>query len=364
VKFPNNSCGIIDANYSSDEGRLLPTLSLLQYFHPKELAFICLTHPHADHYLGFPPILEFIRENNVSVLNFTDCYLYTHWLPQIQELMDTCDYNSRELSSNLDVLMDFYKLLQERKKKRKKPRIKYNPADGYMKKLFSVDDTEVFSLAPSPEDFVDYMKAFTSRSKTRSYFDENLPHNRISAILKMTFGDMAVIFGGDAEEKAWTRIIVEDLNQRTDLCCDVLKVSHHGSKTNLLRDNKLFLHVKKERTYSVISSNYNNLHRPHLEVLEAIREAGLVPFCTNLSAYCNDKPVIDSGISIYEKDVSLVSDLIYQDPKCCNGNILFKLSKSRVEQIVVENRRTCDFLSVSAHEDLPIDQNLWNVILK
>ena len=52
--------------------------------------------------------------------------------------------------------------------------------------------------------------------------------NNMSFVLRLKHGPVSIIFGGDAESKAWTDILAA---YKAELTCTILKASHHGRRT-------------------------------------------------------------------------------------------------------------------------------------
>ncbi|MBR2721987.1 MAG: MBL fold metallo-hydrolase [Clostridia bacterium] len=93
--------------------------------------------------------------------------------------------------------------------------------------------------------------------------------NEGSLILRIQFGEISMLFSGDAEVEA-----EEDLCARFGkdmLSCDLYKVGHHGSYTST---SQVFLQMMSPK-YAVISSGRGNSYgHPHGEILVRLEEAG------------------------------------------------------------------------------------------
>ncbi|MBC8230091.1 MBL fold metallo-hydrolase [bacterium] len=64
LELPNGECGIVDCfSPSLTKKHLNQTLRLLADFDVTRLRFICLTHPHEDHFRGITHLLETYQEN-------------------------------------------------------------------------------------------------------------------------------------------------------------------------------------------------------------------------------------------------------------------------------------------------------------
>lgn len=91
--------------------------------------------------------------------------------------------------------------------------------------------------------------------------------NERSLVLRYAYGDTSVLFTGDLEAKEELLLERNNLIEETD----ILKVSHHGSKT---ASTESFLQALAPDT-AVISCGANNLYgHPHQEVLERLSACG------------------------------------------------------------------------------------------
>jgi len=112
-------------------------------------------------------------------------------------------------------------------------------------------------------------------SATCSVLDEDRCHpwasdnvNNGSLVLLMTYGDMKILFTGDAEGEVWAA-----LNQAQRLVdVDVLQVSHHGSSQGLAWEALEILRPE----LSVVSVGYNSFGHPNSQVLGWADQLGQV----------------------------------------------------------------------------------------
>ncbi|ERM92882.1 ComEC/Rec2 family competence protein [Caldanaerobacter subterraneus] len=104
-----------------------------------------------------------------------------------------------------------------------------------------------------------------------SYYEDL---NNYSAVIKITYGDTAFLFTGDAEKESER----EMLNENYNLKADVLKVGHHGSSSS---SSWSFLKEVRPK-YAVISCGKNNEYgHPHRETLEKLSELGITVYRTD-----------------------------------------------------------------------------------
>ncbi|MDO4460226.1 MAG: MBL fold metallo-hydrolase [Clostridia bacterium] len=92
--------------------------------------------------------------------------------------------------------------------------------------------------------------------------------NEMSLVLRLSFGDFSVLLCGDMAENEIQDIIDSGKNLKSD----ILKVSHHGSKTGI---NEEFFDIISP-DISVISVGENNYNLPSYEVLNLLEAKSMV----------------------------------------------------------------------------------------
>jgi competence protein ComEC len=94
--------------------------------------------------------------------------------------------------------------------------------------------------------------------------------NNDSLVLRLRYGDRAVLLPGDAEKEAEGEMITESGSEA--LRADVLKVGHHGSKNSSTPE---FLSAVKPRLAIISSGEDNPYGHPSPELLERLKAAGV-----------------------------------------------------------------------------------------
>ena len=115
----------------------------------------------------------------------------------------------------------------------------------------------------NPEDFIEILYPFENLA------GQDLKEvNNTSIVARLVFGESSFLFTGDILEETEAEI----LNRGADINSDILKVSHHGSKTS---SSSQFL-AKVSPEIAVISlSKDNNYGHPHKETLEKLENYGI-----------------------------------------------------------------------------------------
>jgi beta-lactamase superfamily II metal-dependent hydrolase len=98
--------------------------------------------------------------------------------------------------------------------------------------------------------------------------------NNYSIVVKLIYGKTSFLLEGDAESQSEE----EMLSQGYDLKANVLKVSHHGSRTSSIPD---FLYAVSPE-YSVISvGKGNKFGHPHKQTLKKLKDSGMKIYRTD-----------------------------------------------------------------------------------
>lgn len=213
VISPNGQTMLVDGGNSAGDARDV-ILPYLKNEGIERLNVMVLTHPDADHVGGLPTVLKNIP---VDVVVSTG---QTH---------------------TTQVYAEF---LQELKKARD---------EGGTRVIRGVAGAEV--------PFDEAVQVQVLRPDSASVQGDDLNH--ASIVLRLTFGQVSVLLTGDAEENAEKWLI----DQGGDLRAQILKVSHHGSKTG---SSDAFLNAVRPEIALISCEADNRYGHPHAEVLERL----------------------------------------------------------------------------------------------
>jgi len=129
-------------------------------------------------------------------------------------------------------------------------------------KLYSPKVGEIFKLGEATFEIM--------APNSTSYEDAN----EYSIVIKLTYGNNSFLLTGDAEAVSESQMIATGL----DLNADVLKVSHHGSKSSTTQE---FLNRVKPK-YAVISVGKDNSYgHPNQLTMDRIKSAGIPVYRTD-----------------------------------------------------------------------------------
>lgn len=212
IKSPSGQQVLIDAGRDSS---VLRQLGSVMSFTDREIDYIVVTHPDADHVGGLPvvfdrfDILEVIRTENESETDI--------WESVERKIMEE------------GAVVHFARRGQ-----------RYDlGANVYLEILFPDIDPQ------------------------------ELESNTSSIVAKLTYGNSSFILTGDSPKSIEEYLV---LVEGENLESDVLKVGHHGSRTST---SELFL-AEVNPSYAVISAGKDNSYgHPHLEITDLLFNFGV-----------------------------------------------------------------------------------------
>jgi Metallo-beta-lactamase superfamily len=226
LRLPGDGWAVIDCFASSpSDPRTNPAHELLSSQGVTALEFLCLTHPHADHFMGMSRL---VRDFQVKAFwgfgglhppdfdllkTFFSADASTSKLPDSQ-------VRAREIS-------DLFDLIVARGIRQQAVSAK---TLIYPRSIDSQTDIKIWGLAPSGRHVNEYKLKLIKSTKGRQ-FKSVLPksdHNLISSALLIEFGQTRIILGGDVEVDGWQDVL--DDQPMNDLSAHAVKVPHHGSR--------------------------------------------------------------------------------------------------------------------------------------
>jgi hypothetical protein len=232
VHIPGIGWGIIDScEFGPVSGRFVPPLQYVIYQKVNRLAFLVLTHPHADHFKGMEQIVD-------------------HYLGRIDRVCRYAGDGARELGVYLTnraikgtpgakSLSSVFKAFKKAVDNNAESRRLGAMTQIIPRKQVSINGTttevEVLSLSPSAYDEQLYVNILRVASPELTGIITEIPdsdHNLVSSAIWISAGDVVVILGSDVEKgrgrsSGWRGIIGSV--DAPGLPVKALKVSHHGS---------------------------------------------------------------------------------------------------------------------------------------
>ncbi len=213
---------LIDAGESTTYDRVKDYL--LDYGVTK-LDMVVATHPHADHIGGMPSVLE-----DFEVGQFIMSFMPDSATPTTK---------------------------------------------GYLRMLELLDEKNVTICEAKVGDVYELG---TARLQVLGPIEETTDKNNMSVITRLTFGDRAFLFTGDAESGVEKDLVESGY----DLTADVMKLGHHGSKTS--NSSRLLSAVSPQCVVATCGKD-NDYGHPSLEVLRRLEAMDITLYRADVSGH-------------------------------------------------------------------------------
>jgi len=220
----NNKQILIDGG---PDDKVISELGKVMPVEDREIEWLILSHPHADHVTG---LVEVLRRYKV----------------------DKIEYNGIDYDSG--VYKDF---LAEIKTKNIPTEI---PEIGRVENIF--DQGKITYLWPG---------------NNADSYKNNL--NNTSEVIRFDYGNFSALFPGDCEVECWQGIIVDNKNMIANIT--FLKVAHHGSRNGSIED---IISIIRPKIAAISLAKNNKFSFPHKEVMDSLQKYGADIFRTDLNS--------------------------------------------------------------------------------
>jgi hypothetical protein len=221
LHLPDGKWGVVDCYATSvNDPDTNAAIRFLKERRVSELEFLCLTHPHDDHYRGMSQFFDC----------FADIRYFWRFAGATYEgLRRLAKIDAKE--GKTDLCATLRRVGEQRIAKSLRVAQMIDVKHLYPEKCFEESALRIWSIAPSSnqvEAFEETLaKCFDKSGRLRPKRPQ-LDANMVSAALLVVFGSTRLILGGDVEGPAWKEILQR---MNADLAAHAVKVSHHGSTT-------------------------------------------------------------------------------------------------------------------------------------
>lgn len=308
VTFPSGGIGVIDAHPSQS----LKRPDIIQLTKNKEIHFVCLTHPHADHAADLVKLQE-KHQNNIKE--------FWHTVPSIQRFFYTVSEYKKYPASEMNAIIKqaheteakcLIDLFHGLTKKRHLLRNDLQPKN--------IDGVDIYVLSPSEKIMNQYEDSIDRHLDKKGKMVKNSPDpNNLSAVLYLRYGEFSIIFGGDAKKSNWFDVVDKHLQEKLTKA-GIIKVPHHGSR------NAYNFTVSQKRQYSYLTVCRDDVNavifagdsrHPNIDVFRILGTKH--PLCLNNGLLSNiSKDPLNLSVPGFQSvDVSSV----------CNPTISFECNK-------------------------------------
>ncbi len=283
LELPGHRWGVVDCYAPTpDDPETNPTTRFLSERGVGELEFLCLTHPHDDHYRGMSDLIRrFPPKQFWRSAAMTPPHLYGYCL----DALGSCgDARYAQQSAT-----DYWKLLDHVRTLRASG-LEERPVCGPMP-LYPPQvsitpsaapaEVSIWAVGPPPGQVGLYQdglaRCFDAQGRVR--FDRSQPNpNNVSVALLVIYGETRILLGGDLEQEGWSEVLTNLRDPAEELPSHVVKVSHHGS-SNGYCDGLWTILAGRGKPVSVITPYWKS-KLPSREGLEEIRRHSRRVFTT------------------------------------------------------------------------------------
>lgn len=288
VRLPGGLWGVVDTYTPTiNQPDTNPLIKFLTERMVRHLGFLCLTHPHDDHYRGMSYLLETYRPDRVWLFgSATHRQLYSKVASVLKAAAKSRHVDDGD-SENTDELVRILDRIQnDWSDENRTPRLEVCRLQLKSPLLELPGKPPVFitALGASGGRAMKYentlVRCFTPNLECLAEELPRVNHNMISAGLLIEYGQARIVLGGDIESEAWTETMQNLPSER--LNSNLVKVSHHGSRTGYC--DGLWKQFSPKGTAVAVITPYSKQGLPSLEGLNHISENAGITLTTSISA--------------------------------------------------------------------------------
>lgn len=315
LRLPDGQYGAVDCCFRGDiaNPNQNPMVAFLKEKKVKKLAFICLTHPHDDHYFGLSQLMDAAPPDEF----WTPAAMHPESLRNIilAEWSDAVRQGDIKASRQLKELEQIYKTWKNLKRQTKANRQTKRAGGGtrlYPNQMPRSPDFTIEAFSPSGHEIEGYeesLKHCFHDGRPKNKFP-SLKHNRISVGLLVESDQFAVVLGGDVEQVNWKKAIDGVASDRWK-AVRLIKVSHHGSTTGNSSELWDFIRTSN-RSMNAVVTGYKSSGLPEAVVLTDLLEIADHVYCTNVASL-PDGFQVDRRLEVSPESITAISEFFYDD---------------------------------------------------
>lgn len=331
--------GVVDSN--ARVNTTPKAVTKLRALGAQELSFLCLTHPHDDHYSGmFEIISQFPRIRTFYSSDMGDLLANRERMKRLkkslQALRDKSDATVRHATHEL------MQILHWADKNHAAGKIDWIPCSGEENGLapYGFSGVQVMSIAP-PRRAKGNIVAQIDRGDITVFGKPDL--NEISMALQFEFAGTRIVLGGDATVNNWDIRRKYEANKNISVSAHAVNLPHHGSKYDCTTDvlNQLFAATG----YRAAITSADGISHPDADVIKWLAKSDIEPFCTNLMPMCGAAvmmfmlPGYDPKLTRWLREVS--GGPATAQP--CQGDITVTIDPAGTVDVTPEHASACQF---------------------
>ena len=285
IEFPDaTSIAIVDCNRSGDRTpKALSFILGLQEeltYHGKRpvVEFLCVTHPHLDHYNGFGELINGLVDARIPVRRVWD-------FGSSQRTAAALLHMARD-PEQWEEYDEFTRMLHARSRLLKRYRYARTILQATPEIAFRSEcGVNIEVLAPSEEHTNMYSSyLMLQNQQERAEFLRAKPYaadpNLISSALMIRYGAFRLILGGDLINVGWQHVLRNAMS--VDPWCHAIKVSHHGSRDGAFPSRAALwssITLEEAQLHALISGGYRS-GSPHRDTLLSLQQYGAKVYVT------------------------------------------------------------------------------------
>jgi beta-lactamase superfamily II metal-dependent hydrolase len=334
------SFGVIDSNLPA--GATEPkALTKLRELGAQRLSFVCLTHPHKDHFKGLYSIIQAFEG---SIDYFYSC--------PFGELFQ----NPKRLKQFATKLQAIYKMAEGEPRKEALELLQIIKWATDASRAGSLDWRECagehFQLAPTGFSGVAIATILPPTKAKGPYIQQierqdgfilgTFNENEISLALEIIYGGAVVVLGGDGTVANWSDRRRWEKNRNASLNASIVNLPHHGSRYDCPDEVLLQLFASHGDRAGITSANGHS--HPSFEAITWMERNGVKPYCTNLIPQCGanaqrllNLPNLDARLGRWVRDVAANLDMVQP----CQGNVSILIDNSGNTNVEREFQNAC-----------------------
>jgi beta-lactamase superfamily II metal-dependent hydrolase len=292
LELPTGGWGVIDCYARSvSDPSTNPTLDFLNKQGVDTLEFLCLTHPHDDHFRGVKHLLDHLQVKafwRFGAFTPQDLRMLTRYF-----LVHARKRRKPRAIENAELLLQTFETVKSQFFQRPKVISRLlrltDRTPAYPLPEVPGAELELWGLGPSSNLVEKYERdlsqCFDGNGKLVGHVAHQR-HNDVSCAIMLRYGVTRVLLCGDVEAEGWEEIL--RLVDASVLAVHAVKVAHHGSSTGYCSD--LWKHLSAKGKPVAVVTPFRKFRLPKRAALAHIGEHASAVLTT-----CKEATGIDEG---------------------------------------------------------------------
>jgi beta-lactamase superfamily II metal-dependent hydrolase len=334
--------GVIDSNKQGTEPP--KALRKLRELGATKLSFLCMTHPHADHFSG---LYDIICAFPNAIDHFYSCPMGDLLLNQgrlkqlCEKLKKLC--NCTDGLTQRQASLEFMQILRWADTGAKSGTLEWRECSGESSSIAppGFSPVEISTILPPNRVKGTYISRI--ERSDMSVFG-TFQDNEISLALQFLYGSVVVVLGGDGTNSNWKLRRRYETNKNAAINAQVANLPHHGSRRACTSEVLTQLFSDGGRRIAVTSADGQS--HPDLEVIKWLEHNSVEPYCTNLIPTCGANaqrllvlPGLDPLLARWIREVAANVGKIQP----CQGNIAICIEDDGAFDVLPEHNNSCAF---------------------